>query len=279
MKHIFKSAAALATLALAAVTGHAQANLDLVVGFAQSGAANDVLIDFGTVTNYSTPGAYNLGNYSSILSTSFTNWNTGTLTQAVKFGAIAGTSTNGSLGKANPIYMTSHWNSGTNATSLGVANSADFTGTVSSQINSARTSIGNVDTGYGAFTTAGVAKTIAASSGNSFTFNANPFGSAAYQTLQSTQVNTSVSDLANNGTANFAAADIWQISYGTPSAGLNQTFLGTLAVYQNGDVFLYTTPTALAAIPEPSTYAALLGLATLGFVAIRRRHQAALEII
>ena len=43
--------------------------------------------------------------------------------------------------------------------------------------------------------------------------------------------------------------------------------LGTFKLYQNGD-FSFTS-----VIPEPSTYAALLGVATLGFVAIRRRKQ------
>ena len=50
------------------------------------------------------------------------------------------------------------------------------------------------------------------------------------------------------------------------------SFLGTFALYQNGDL----TFTAFQAIPEPTTYAALLGVATLGFAAIRRRKQAQL---
>jgi hypothetical protein len=54
----------------------------------------------------------------------------------------------------------------------------------------------------------------------------------------------------------------------TPGGGAG-TLLGTFNLSSTGLTF-----TGFTAIPEPSTYAALLGVATLGFVAIRRRKQA-----
>jgi hypothetical protein len=47
------------------------------------------------------------------------------------------------------------------------------------------------------------------------------------------------------------------------------TYLGTIEITSNGNVD-FITPVA---IPEPSVYAAILGAATLAFVAIRRRKQ------
>jgi len=70
----------------------------------------------------------------------------------------------------------------------------------------------------------------------------------------------------------YSALDLYQFS--GPAGSVTNTFLGTLALTTGGDVYFTS---ALAAIPEPSTYAALLGIATLGFAAIRRRKQALLE--
>jgi len=57
---------------------------------------------------------------------------------------------------------------------------------------------------------------------------------------------------------------LWELAPGT-GAG---TLLGTFNLDSTGLTF------TVAAIPEPSTYAAILGLATVSFVAIRRRKQA-----
>jgi hypothetical protein len=72
----------------------------------------------------------------------------------------------------------------------------------------------------------------------------------------------------------YSAVDLYQFSGTGPTFTSN--FLGTLALTNTGELFF--TAAQAAAIPEPSTYAALLGVVTLGVVAIRRRRQAALEI-
>ncbi|MEJ1972692.1 MAG: PEP-CTERM sorting domain-containing protein [Lacunisphaera sp.] len=267
MKLNYKSLAALAALSLAALSARAQ-TLDLVVGFAQSGAANDVVIDFGSVSGYSA-GTYNLGNYASVLSSNFTNWDTSTGASAVQFGAVAAQSGSAGLNKAFPVWVTSSWDSTTNGT-LGVQNSQSYTLNYSA-INTLRTGVGKIDAGYGSFVSTGLAKQVSSADAiNSWTANAQPAGTVALGFISAAQFNTGVSELANNGTASFAAADLYSVA--VPTAGNFQlTFLGSLAVYQNGDI-------TFTAIPEPSTYAALLGVVTLGVVAIRRRRQAALEV-
>jgi hypothetical protein len=69
------------------------------------------------------------------------------------------------------------------------------------------------------------------------------------------------------GAGQFSIVDLYQYIQGaTTTAGV---YLGSLELGSNGSLF-FTTATA---IPEPSVYAAILGVATLAFVAIRRRKQ------
>ena len=62
---------------------------------------------------------------------------------------------------------------------------------------------------------------------------------------------------------------------GGPGVNSPGVYLGTFSLASNGN-FSFTA--ALTAVPEPSTYAALLGLGTLAIVAIRRRRQAAVAV-
>ena len=88
--------------------------------------------------------------------------------------------------------------------------------------------------------------------------------------LNSFNINSAVTNTAV-GTAGllagktYSAIDLFQFT-GT-GAGVSEKFLGTIALVNDGSVFF------TAAIPEPSTYAAILGVATLGFAALRRRKQ------
>ncbi len=70
------------------------------------------------------------------------------------------------------------------------------------------------------------------------------------------------------GAGQFSIVDLYQYIQGaTTTAGV---YLGSLELGSNGSLFFTTAATA---IPEPSVYAAILGVATLAFVAIRRRKQ------
>ncbi len=86
--------------------------------------------------------------------------------------------------------------------------------------------------------------------------------------LQSNVTATTVGTAGVLSGLTYSALDLYGFTGPAPSP--IATFLGTLALTTAGD--LYFTA-ATAAIPEPSVYAALLGAATLGFVAIRRRRQ------
>lgn len=73
----------------------------------------------------------------------------------------------------------------------------------------------------------------------------------------------------DNGSIASTSLNFYEWVEGAASA----TLLGQFKLYNNGN-FSFTSA---AVIPEPSTYAALLGVATMGIVAIRRRRQAAVE--
>jgi len=76
--------------------------------------------------------------------------------------------------------------------------------------------------------------------------------------------------LADWSEAPFSAEDLYSVSAGSSK------YLGTFALYTDDDCGGHKagdlTFTA-SAIPEPSAYAAILGVASLGFVAIRRRQK------
>lgn len=101
------------------------------------------------------------------------------------------------------------------------------------------------------------------------------FGTFQNPSLMNTTVTTTATGTAGLLAGKvYSAVDLYQFS-GAVGA-FTSKFLGTLALTNTGELFF--TAAQAAAIPEPSTYAALLGVVTLGVVAIRRRRQAALEI-
>jgi hypothetical protein len=63
--------------------------------------------------------------------------------------------------------------------------------------------------------------------------------------------------------------DLFQMAP-TASSNVSGVLLGSFQLSSSGDL-------SFVAVPEPATYAALLGLATLGVVLIRRRRQVAIE--
>ncbi len=68
----------------------------------------------------------------------------------------------------------------------------------------------------------------------------------------------------------FAATDLYELQ---PGSGPG-SYLGTFALSSGGNL-TYGGSLGAATIPEPSTYAAIFGAMTLGFVAWRRRNQSA----
>ena len=103
----------------------------------------------------------------------------------------------------------------------------------------------------------------------SFKALALPSTGVSFGLGDSTQFTSGAADLASG--AVYSALDLYSVVANA------DTFLGTFALYTGADGNGHNagdlTFTAFAAIPEPSVYAAVLGVATLGFVAIRRRKQ------
>lgn len=64
-------------------------------------------------------------------------------------------------------------------------------------------------------------------------------------------------------------SDLFQM--GSGSAGTPGTYIGTFGIDATGGLWYANNAEAFAAIPEPSTYAMILGALTLGVVAMRRR--------
>jgi len=244
---LIQSLTVAAAFAAAAVSSQAAAvgtANDLILGFKQLGAGNDVVINLSTVTNGFTldtaatlaPGTYDLGNYASLISTL-----TGTVTWAA-----AGES---SASAGSTAYLTNTWNKvgGT----LGVANGAGFGTQASSVVN---TSLGKINSLYTANVQGNlIANTITQSFSKNDPFNIN-----------ASLVNNTFKGIGGtDANGHFAASDLYAVDAGVPSSTPGE-FLGTLAVYDSGLV-------TFTVIPEPSTYAMILGALTIGFVALRRR--------
>jgi len=260
-----KSLAALAAFATVALAAQAQSALDLVVGFKSTTATNDVMIDLGQVTNYTAPGSYTIGNYSAILSTTFgAGWST---SSSVLWGAAATFKDIGGNNALSQNYITSKWT--TSSGTLGASGNSVVWGSQGTGLNTANTAINKAYTGIGGTAssggvgyTVGVAETIATSNLSSWKA-ATTTAASAFSVYTASQFNNTMANIANGG---YSVSDLYQI--GNTFAGTTTQFVGTFALSQAGDL-------TFTVIPEPSTYAAILGVATLGFAAIRRRKQSA----
>jgi hypothetical protein len=121
----------------------------------------------------------------------------------------------------------------------------DITGLANVSIT-ARLDLGNTATGF--------TVNLISGSGNasaSAYFDASLFNTSNFVTVSTAWV--------DNGSFNPASLRAWQITGGSPSSTTNfRVSFDSLSV---------------SAIPEPSTFAALIGLASLGFCAVRRRRR------
>lgn len=259
--NLVKSLSALTAVAALAVSSYAATAIDtdLLVGFKAANSSTDVVIDLGNVNNYSAPGTYVLGNYASVLSSTFgSTWNTVTGTNAVTWGAVADyTDSNGVI--PSTAWLSSKWTTAAGESQLGVQHSTSWGSKAQSQINGVYAKSGNVLTGINAAGgySLGTAVTLSATSLNGWSKNDTSASAFGF-----TPVNQFNNTVANLGGANFSASDLYLLSNdGTTGSS---TLVGTFAVYQNGDV-------TFTVIPEPSTYAMILGAMTVGFVAVRRR--------
>ena len=238
---LVKSLSLVAAFAAASVASHAAAigaANDLIVGFYQAGVTQDIEFNAGKLdlSNLLSVGTHDLGNWATLLNSTFgTDWS------GVSFAAVGAQNKTTAGGFE---YITSA------QSTSGV--SGAFGTPVQSAIN---VGLGKVQQVYAGTVTGNL---IGAGTTNAFDKSV-PFN------FTNSPVANKIGNVVNSGT--FAASDLYLLHGAldtTVSVIGTQGLQGTLAVYQNGDV-------TFTVIPEPSTYAAILGALTIGFVALRRR--------
>jgi len=274
MKLNIKNLSALAILVATAFSSQALAGFgtnagDIIIGFKTGSGgtfANDMDIAAGNLSTLATYTTTTLiGNFNTSLTAAFgSTWNSGSTgvvgANLLNWGAVGTDNTN------NIDYFTKAWSASTVGTLGGATNTTPLSG-LSPVIGTASAKILSVGQGYqsGAATADAGAVTNAKASLNAWTNQAttgtNLFGLSGLTA-------TSITDkMVLNSNATFggftaSAADLYSYQ------GTSATLLGTFSLATNGNLYF-----TASAIPEPSTYAAILGVATLGFAAIRRRKQ------
>jgi len=272
MKMNLKRLSGLAAFAAVAFTAQAQTLglNDISVGFGTNAASNSLEVKVGTVSGLALDTTQTtIGNFNSLLNNLSGTWTSATLSSDASntlFWGAQGTAS------STKVFASSTWD----ITTAGVLGAGNSTPWALPSVSSGNTKIGGMNSTFGtAAATAtgdGLSKTIAAGNANSWTklalVSPTPFNTFT----NPPSLMTVGSDLALGKV--YSAADLYQV------IGGSSTLLGTFALYTAADgaghVAGDLTFTAFQAIPEPSTYAAILGLATLGFVAIRRRKQSQL---
>jgi len=248
---LFKSLAVVAAFSAAVLSSHAAigAANQLVIGFAQTGASNDVELNLGVLdtSNLLSAGTHNLGNVSSLLNANFgTDWST------ISWAAAGGTK----LSAGGSEYVTSLWSSTTITDGvLGNANSNNFGLQSTSAVNNG---IVKVNALMGGTVTGNL---ISTSDVKSFT-KTIPFN------MPTVNVVNNLGNFVTTTAGSFSASDLYlikgNVDTSLPGVIGVSGLQGTLAVSSTGDI-------SFTVIPEPSTYAIILGGLTVGFVALRRR--------
>jgi len=264
-----------------AATAHAQLPGDLVLGFSETSIGTNVEVDLGAASNYAssgdTPGTYNIANLSSDLTAAYgSGWTTD---QNLSF-AIIGSNSFGSSSGSGPkrsiwadayTYPATPYVTGSSSTGNSSANGAItgmYTGSAGSfggsstttltDINGSMVSIGsNTVTLHAMSTATSTSGSLAASWGASGNFNIP---------------NTTASSLFQSAAVGTNGAATEEVFYFAGTA-TGQNAVDIQAV--NGQTSYFTLGTngelSFTVVPEPSTYAAIIGVAVLGYSLLRRR--------
>jgi hypothetical protein len=254
-------------LALGAVAAHAQtgpvyATPDLILSF-ENPTGNDVEFNLGTVTALSTTGTIDFGNFSSYITGA--GQTVGTTLWSVA--ADAGGQTRG-VPSNNPY--TSRVAGVTTLPGAIILTEND--GLTPSAIGSSYITLSNVET---AIRSVGVDisfnPALAVSGLGASGVSVSATGDTISYTSQSSYGNIS-SELEGTGPG---SSQVYVLTSTTPGTGSHNpegplataTDIGTMTLSSGGEL----TFAGVSAIPEPSTYGAILGVLAIGFVAIRRR--------
>jgi len=247
----------------------------LVIGFeatSGTGQTTNIEVDLGSASNFTSAASGQIVNLGSDLSTAYgSTWNTRT---DLAFGIV------GSNGSSGPLFATSSYDQG-NPPPAWTQKSGGFYGTPNSKIttlygsSSITGSFGNStdvtilsDIGTQTSALGGTLQGISTVAGDTGSWSAtktsnSPFGMSWAST--SGVVFTTLTDMNASSNPGTGEAELYKIAAGSGNA----MDLGTFTLGSDGIL----TFTGLTAIPEPSTYAMILGVFALGFVMLRRRQQ------
>jgi len=261
-------AAGLATVA-SATTGSVPVNYgDLILGFRSSATSTNLEVNLGAVSQFTQATAGSTFTVSNLnvadLETVFTaNWNT----SALAFGVMGTTGKTGSNNGSGPDGqpLSTLWLSW--GTSLGAPAQK-----IASQQNFAVTGWLNlISTGNTA--SLALANNTILSNANSALVDATKAGSWTVSETTGTAFNgvglTKASFETVGGFTGSTAFDLYELLPGSGSGSL----VGVFTLTDTGTLSFTSSGLYAAAIPEPSTYAAIFGVAMLGFAGFRRRIQ------
>ncbi|HZP60800.1 MAG TPA: PEP-CTERM sorting domain-containing protein [Opitutaceae bacterium] len=266
-KHIIS--ALLATAGLAVGThayGTVSAALpDLILGFQQSGNSTNYEADLGSVLNYTSLAPNTLVNLSSSISASDLQsiFGSDTLTSGTVTWAAAATT--GAATKTT--YVTQFDSIQTSLTPGGTVPASLFFDKSSLNSNSRYQGIQAVTTGLNGQPSLSITETAAIPTSSASSYSHWMGSSTVNGFAAGFDAPTALSLAAGQ----YSVVDLFQYGIGTTTTP--GSYIGSLELSSTGGLFFTNyVPTA---IPEPSVYAALLGVATLGFVALRARRRQA----
>lgn len=246
---------------------------DLILGFSASsgtGATTNLEVDLGPSAAFLSagPGTYTvISNLGTDLTSTYGAWNTDT---ALSWGIAGGKSgvpaTNNTLNITGPVggaYTNSNGSNfsgpdsklgaitGNNTGAIGLAAGGD---TVLTDITSQTAQLGAIEN----------AITTATSNAASWSVQS---GASAFGGIAPSGVTTASFEVTESASGGTTSADLFHLIGTAAAAGTAGVDAGTFAIDSSGNL-------TFTVIPEPSTYAAILGAISIGFVLLRRRKQA-----
>ena len=245
---------------------------DLYLGFyatAGTGSSSNLEVDLGAISSFTTGAwadgqAHSIGHLSALdLSATYgSSWNTST---SLFWGLAGATGTS-----SNPNIFISHVATpGTASGGYDIVNSS-----LASQASrrTARAGISSISTNLAGLTStvnSNFATVVATSSGGSW----SSLGVDTANQVDFTQYNLPEFDNGTNiAHGSYAVSDLYELT----NAGA-EAYIGSFALDSSGQLWFSSSASSFAAtaVPEPATYAAIVGALALGAVVIRRRRQAA----
>jgi hypothetical protein len=223
---------------------------DLIFGSREATATNDMVFDLGNANTFGIGAPLAAGttltwNLSTDLTAAFaSDWKTA---GKVSWSIVGGDASGNTSAPVDTV-----WAAGPNSTVL--------TRGTKGQQDTLITTIDGYNTTWGGVSTSAtggllIARTDANSYSTAIGTSPNSFAYSAW----------GVSNIESDASKGISA-ELYELKYGSG----NGIDLGTFNLNASTGVLTFT---AFSAIPEPSTYAMILGVFALGFVMLRRRHQ------